>query len=62
MLDFATSEVALGKVRVALNQEQQMAEGLLIDAAGNPTTDPSTMYQEPYVFIYSRSIYFKKSK
>eukprot|EP00729_Bicosta_minor_P008654 gene8653-31634_t len=48
VLDFATSEVALGKVRVALNQEEQMASGMLIDARGTPTTDPATMYREPY--------------
>ena len=48
VLDFATSEVALGKVRVALNQGQQMPNGMLIDACGNPTTEPSTMYEEPY--------------
>ena len=47
ILDFATSLVALGKVRVALNRGERLAEGVLIDAAGQPTTDPAVMYQEP---------------
>jgi len=47
VLDFATSVVALGKVRVALNRGERMAEGVLLDARGRPTTDPAVMYQEP---------------
>jgi uncharacterized oxidoreductase len=37
--DFATSAVALGKVRVAYNEGRELAVGLAIDAHGNPTTD-----------------------
>jgi uncharacterized oxidoreductase len=48
VLDFATSQVAMGKVRVANNKKVQMDEGLLIDAAGKPTTDPGVMYNAPY--------------
>ena len=48
VLDFATSQVAMGKVRVANNKKVQMEEGLLIDAAGQPTTDPGVMYNAPY--------------
>ena len=48
VLDFATSQVAMGKVRVANNKQVQMDQGLLIDAAGNPTTDPAVMYNPPY--------------
>ncbi len=47
VLDFATSTVALGKVRVALNRGLPLPEGVLIDAAGRPTTDPRVMYEEP---------------
>ncbi len=47
LLDFATSTVALGKVRVALNRGVPVPEGALIDAAGKPTTDPRVMYEEP---------------
>jgi len=48
VLDFATSQVAMGKVRVANNKKVKMEEGLLIDAAGKPTTDPGVMYNPPY--------------
>jgi hydroxycarboxylate dehydrogenase B len=48
VLDFATSQVAAGKVRVANNKKVQMDEGLLIDAAGHPTTDPGVLYNAPY--------------
>lgn len=47
LLDFATSRVALGKVRVAYNSKKPMMEGALLDHAGKPTTDPSVMYNPP---------------
>jgi uncharacterized oxidoreductase len=47
LLDFATSVVALGKVRVARNRRERVQEGALIDAQGRPTTDPTVMYAEP---------------
>jgi hydroxycarboxylate dehydrogenase B len=47
VLDFATSVVALGKVRVAMNRHERMAEGVLVDAQGLPTTDPAVMWREP---------------
>src|SRR3954447_25519954 len=47
LLDFATSRVALGKVRVAHNAGKPMIDGALLDHAGRPTTDPSVMYTEP---------------
>jgi uncharacterized oxidoreductase len=48
VLDFATSQVAMGKVRVANNKQVQMDAGLLIDSEGKPTTDPGVMYNAPY--------------
>ena len=48
VLDFATSQVAMGKVRVANNKKVKMEDGLLIDAAGKPTSDPGVMYNAPY--------------
>jgi uncharacterized oxidoreductase len=48
VLDFATSQVAMGKVRVANNKKVSMDEGLLIDAEGNPTSDPGVMYNAPF--------------
>src|ERR1700724_4513869 len=47
LLDFATSRVAMGKVRVAYNAGKPMLDGALLDHAGQPTTDPSVMYSEP---------------
>jgi uncharacterized oxidoreductase len=42
-LDMATSGVAGGKVAVARNRGQQLAEGLLVDRDGNPSTDPADL-------------------
>ena len=47
LLDFATSRVAMGKVRVAHNAGKPMLDGAMLDHAGHPTTDPSVMYTEP---------------
>ena len=47
VLDFATSIVAGGKVRVAKNKGEQMPEGYLIDGHGKPTTDPNALFAEP---------------
>jgi len=53
VLDFATSIVALGKVRVAMNRGEQVAEGILLDGQGRATTDPRAMYGEPRGAILS---------
>lgn len=45
VLDFATSKVALGKVRVAHNSGKRLDEGLLIDREGNASVDPSVMFE-----------------
>jgi uncharacterized oxidoreductase len=42
-LDFATSRVAQGKMRVAYNLGQQVAPGTLIDEHGQPTTNPGVV-------------------
>jgi hydroxycarboxylate dehydrogenase B len=47
ILDMATSKVAVGKVRVAYNEGRALAEGLLLDGAGRPTTDPGALFAEP---------------
>jgi uncharacterized oxidoreductase len=47
LLDFATSRVAMGKVRVAHNAGKPMQEGVLLDHNGQPTTDPAVMYGAP---------------
>ena len=47
VLDMATSKIAMGKVRVAMNKGEQVAPDTLIDAKGNPTTDPHAMFDAP---------------
>lgn len=47
LLDFATSRVALGKVRVAYNAGKPMIEAALLDHEGKPTTNPAVMYTAP---------------
>ncbi len=47
ILDFATSRVAQGKMRIAMNRGLTVPEGYLIDADGRPSTDPSVVYQSP---------------
>jgi uncharacterized oxidoreductase len=43
VLDFATSRVAQGKMRVAHNEGRQVEPGLLIDEHGRPTTNPGVV-------------------
>ncbi len=45
--DMATSRIAMGKVRVARNKGEQIKEDTLLDAEGQPTTDPHVMYRRP---------------
>jgi uncharacterized oxidoreductase len=48
VLDFATSRVAQGKMRVAHNQGKRVEPGTLIDEDGRPTTDPGVVVvQQP---------------
>jgi uncharacterized oxidoreductase len=48
ILDMATSAVAQGKIRVAFNKGERVAEGLLIDDGGNPTTEARYGVIEPF--------------
>jgi uncharacterized oxidoreductase len=43
VLDFATSRVAQGKMRVAYNQGKSVQPGLLMDEQGQPTTNPGVV-------------------
>jgi uncharacterized oxidoreductase len=47
VLDIGTSVCAEGKLRVASNKGERVPEGWIIDAQGNPTSDPKTFYQNP---------------
>lgn len=44
ILDFATSAVAEGKLRVAVNKGESVPEGWLLTPDGEPTSDPSDHY------------------
>lgn len=44
VMDFATSAVAEGKVRVARNSGKSIPEGWILDAAGRPSTNPTDLY------------------
>ncbi|HVZ30818.1 MAG TPA: malate/lactate/ureidoglycolate dehydrogenase [Polyangiaceae bacterium] len=48
VLDFATSRVAQGKVRVAHNRGQQLPPGVLLDDRGEPSTDPKYGVGPPF--------------
>lgn len=47
MIDVSTSATAMGKVWQAKLAGKQIAEGLVQDADGNPTTDPNVMWADP---------------
>ena len=42
-----TSTVADGKIKVAANQGKPLPEGWIVDAEGNPSTNPSDYWEEP---------------
>ncbi len=47
VLDFGTSVVAEGKVRVYHINQQPVPAGWLLDSNGEPTTDPAVLYNAP---------------
>jgi uncharacterized oxidoreductase len=47
VLDFDTSVVAEGKVRVHYQKGEPVPDGWLLDHAGQPTTDASVLYTDP---------------
>lgn len=47
LLDFATSRIAMGKVRMAMNKGEQVRPDTLIDHQGEPTRDPRVMFEPP---------------
>ena len=46
LLDMATSKIALGKARVAMNKGVPVADDEVIDHEGRPTNDPNVMFGE----------------
>lgn len=49
ILDFATSRMAHGKARVALNKGEPVPPGYIIDGEGRPTTEPRHVFQHGLV-------------
>ena len=47
VLDMTTSAVAEGKLRVAFQKGDHVPAGWIIDAEGNPATDPAVFYANP---------------
>ena len=47
IFDAATSKLAEGKVKVALNKGVKLPPDALLDASGVPTRDPAALYTEP---------------
>ncbi len=62
VLDFATSRVAQGKMRVAHNQGLQVAPGLLLDEHGLPTTDPQVVVAPTVPGLFGSLIAFGEHK
>ena len=53
VLDFATSVMAEGKVQVARSKEMPMPEGVILDKAGQPTTNPHDFYDGGYLRAFA---------
>jgi uncharacterized oxidoreductase len=47
LIDFATSKLAKGKIRVALNAGKSLPEGVLLTPKGQATTDPAVLFGSP---------------
>lgn len=47
VMDFSTSMASEGKVRLKLNRREQLPEGWVVDAEGQPGTDPKDLYGPP---------------
>ena len=52
VLDFATSVVAEGKLRVARSKNADVPEGLIVDKDGNPTTRTEDFYNGGYLLPF----------
>jgi hydroxycarboxylate dehydrogenase B len=47
LLDMATSKIALGKARVAMNEGRTVDANTLLDKHGAPTTNPQVLFDSP---------------
>ena len=62
VLDFATSRVAQGKMRVAHNKGEQVPLGFLIDEHGRPTTNPAVVVQPQSQGLFGALMTFGEHK
>jgi uncharacterized oxidoreductase len=62
LLDFATSRVAQGKMRVAHNKGEQVPDGYLIDEHGVPTNDPGVVVVPQSNGLYGALMTFGEHK
>jgi uncharacterized oxidoreductase len=46
-LDFASSVIAEGKLKVKFNRDEPVAPGIMLNGAGQPSTDPREFYADP---------------
>lgn len=46
IIDLSTASIAEGKIQVARNKGAALPEGMVLDGAGRPTTDPQAFYAE----------------
>ncbi len=51
LADMALSTTAQGKMVIYRNRGKQLPEDWIIDAAGNPTTDPGELFKDPHGWI-----------
>jgi LDH2 family malate/lactate/ureidoglycolate dehydrogenase len=45
VMDFATSQLALGKIEMFLRKGRRLPERFIVDSKGHPTTDPAAYYK-----------------
>ncbi|MEO7401227.1 MAG: malate/lactate/ureidoglycolate dehydrogenase, partial [Polaromonas sp.] len=62
VLDFATSRVAQGKMRVAHNEGRRAEPGMLIDEHGLPTTDPGVVVVQQSGGLFGALLAFGEHK
>lgn len=47
VLDLSTASIAEGSIMLAIDRGEALAPGLIVDGAGQPTTDPNAFYGPP---------------
>jgi LDH2 family malate/lactate/ureidoglycolate dehydrogenase len=52
LLDYATSAIAAGKVKVAKARGQQLPPGSILDSSGQPSTDPDDLFHGGFLLPF----------